>query len=159
MKPNAYGTAEVITDKQALESAIKYHQTEAPCPLFKDNILWDIGTLGDGPEEENILNSTCTPTKGTSEPVDTFLKCMQRSSKIPSLEIDNCLMSQAEFVSSWRRVKTAISFIDPHIGHYKAATQHHPKLAQFFHLKSEIPFLGGFTLTRYGKGLDVMIMK
>ena len=164
MKPNADSTVEEIMDKQALELAIieenlkKYHQIEMLCPLIEDQILQDIRTLGDGPEVENILNSSYIPPTGMSKPVDTFLKCMQRSSKIPLLEIEDCLMSQKEFVSNWRRVKTATSLIGLHIGHYKVDTQH-PKLAQLFHLKLEIPFLEGFALTRYRKGLDIMIMK
>ena len=134
--PKADGTVEELTDKQALDSAIIeenlkiYHQTEESCPLFEDNIFRDIGPLRDRPVVQNILNGTYTPHKGSSERVDEFLQNMRKSSKVPSLEIQDCLMSQTEFISSWKQVKTNTSSIRPHIRLYKVATQH-PKLAHF----------------------------
>ena len=71
---------------------------------------------------------------------------MRKSSSIKDLSINECLMSLQKFYDSWKNVKERTSSIGPHILHYKAETQH-DRLAHMFHMKSEIPLLGGFALS------------
>ena len=141
------------------ENVKKYHQTEATCPLFNPAIYNNIGSIGTGPASTAILEGHLDPhtSTGTATTKD-FLAYMKKTASIPDLDIEDGLMSLQEFRHSWKQVKERTSSIGPHIGHYKAATQN-PMLARLFHLKSEIPLLGGFTPKCYQRGLDVMIMK
>ena len=158
------GSTIKLTYKESLENAIikentkKYHQTESSCPLFHPSIYNQIGSIGDGPAASDILNRTFEPPEVISQSTKDFLTYVQKSSSIQDLSIEECLMSLQDFKTRWRNVKERTSSIGPHIGHYKAATQH-DGLSRLFHLKSEIPLLGEFAPSSYKKGLDVMILK
>ena len=56
-----HSTSSELTSKLALESAViqenlkKYHQTEATCPLFQDDLYHVIGPCGNSPTVPDIL--------------------------------------------------------------------------------------------------------
>ena len=55
------------------ENSGKYNQN-GDCPLLQDDLLRDLGILGDGPEVDKVLNGTYEPPASTSWATHRWLR-------------------------------------------------------------------------------------
>ena len=81
---NADGSSSELTKKEEVESAIiqsnerKYHQTEGGPQLIEPFLTRDIGTFGDGPKVDDILDGTYSPPPASTDATVAFLEACKR---------------------------------------------------------------------------------
>ena len=81
---NADGSFLELTDKDEVEAAIiksnerKYHQTEGGSQLLEPFLTQDIGTCGDGPKVNEILDGTYLPPPSSTDATIAFLAACKR---------------------------------------------------------------------------------
>lgn len=158
------GTVTELTAKDGVENAIiksnerKYHQTEGSSQLIPDAIVQDLGSFGDGPRVEQVLNGTYIPPPGTSEATKDFLQACQYPDNLQR-QID--LPTPVRYwnvVKTWKQRKEATTSANQHVGHYKAIMRH-PTLSWLLFQRAEIPIISGYSPSRHRECVNLMIMK
>ena len=158
---NQDGTKTDLTEAKELQEAInkenetKMHQTESTCLFKRGQLYHQFGDLGLGPGTQRVLDGVFQPPSSISQGTKDFLA----HCKIPSTECKtDMLRSVEEYKSSWDHAKERTSSRSIHFGHFKAATKHTTNLLVHYTL-AEIPFRAGYSLKRWKKATDVMILK
>ena len=157
---NPDGTRKDITDKIQmqeainLENKIKMHQTEATCPFKQKPLREHFGDVGHGKSTEEVMDGSFQCPDMVSDATKEYLQQCQLNpdtmTQIPR--------SVEDFKQSWEKAKEATSSRSIHFGHFKAATSHSLNLLLHYAL-AEIPFRSGYSLKRWKKATDVMILK
>ena len=127
-----------MTELIAEENREKFHQTYN-CPLFQQQILDDLGLLGDGPEVVNVLNGTYNPTEGTSWATRRWLQHMTISDPTPRSEITTSLK---ECRQGWNKVNEKNASGELNMGHFKAAAMH-SRLGWMNFVMAVLPYTAG----------------
>ena len=158
------GTVTELTAKDDVEKAIiksnekRYHQTEGGSQLISDAMVQDLGSYGDGPRVEEVLNGTYTPPPGTSEATKDFLQACQYPDNLQRPIDLPTPVRYWNVVKTWKQRKEATTSANQHIGHYKAIMKH-PNLSWLLFQRAEIPIISGYSPSRHRKCVDLMIMK
>ena len=154
------GTIKEITDPDEMNEYIvdenreKFHQTRN-CPLLFEQLLADLGLMGDGPEAINVLNGTYIPPEGTSWATTRWLQQMKITHPVARQEI---VTSLKEYRQGWKKAKERTASGELHMGHFKAAAVH-KKLGWMNFVLSVLPYTAGYVPKRWQKGTDVMLLK
>ncbi len=154
------GSIREITDPEEMnghiadENRSKFYQTRN-CPLLREELLKDLGLLGDGPEVINVLNGTYSPPPGTPWAVKRWLQHMKISNPIARKEI---VTSLRDYRQGWKKANEKTASGELHMGHFKAAARH-KRLGWFNFLMAIVPYSAGYVPNRWKKGTDVMILK
>ena len=157
---NPDGTTKEVTDPDEMndhiadENRSKFHQTEN-CPLLEENILKDLGLLGDGPEIINVLNGTYIPPEGTSWATRRWLQQMKISNPMARNEI---VTSLKDYRDGWKKSNERTASGELHMGHFKASAAH-DRLGWFNFLMALLPYSCGYVPSRWQQGTDVMLLK
>ncbi len=149
-----------VTEKDEMEDRImpeneaKFHQTQHT-PLLHDDIINDIGLMGDGPKVDQVLDGTYEPPDSCSWATKRWLQQMKTDDTALRKEIITTL---ADFRQGWKQVKEKTSSGIHHFGHFKSGCLH-KKIGWFLFLRSVLPYNRGYSPTRWQQGTDVMILK
>ena len=158
---NSEGDKTDITEKEQMEETIinenrkKYHQSEKSCPFLKDPLLEDFGDYGEGYATEEVREgSYVTPEEIDEYTKEFLLVCAKKEDD----ELATFERSAIEYKRSWNKMNEKISSIHLHFGHFKAACRN--DLVMMVHyILAEIPFRSGYSLNRWQKATNVMILK
>ena len=125
------------------------------------------------PQQSSPANSRCTPSTrcrrdresmiaplGTDEYTKLFLKCARRPAHVPNLTISD-KFSTKNYIKRWnsRREKTSSSQSGRHFGHYKVQHKLRKQHQDIFAGMANIPYRTGYSVQRWRKVIDVLIMK
>ena len=129
-------------------------------PLRSLPLLEDFGYTGDTQAGDSVTTGTYIPPEGKDEYTKLFLKCAQRTSHVPDLTISD-RFSTKKYIKRWkcRREKTSSSQSGRHFGHYKVQHKLRKEHQDIFAGMANIPYCTGFSLHRWRKVMDVIIMK
>ena len=157
-----------IGDKHELEQTL-LHRNEAKFRESRDSVFAtssigeDIGILGDGDAVEQILNGTYTLREDilqrhNSEIIRIFIQELaQHNKEVESIDPLITTQDMKELFGNTRE-KTSSSPSGLHVGHYKAGYEN-AEIAEILTSFTALPFLYGFTLSRWKKSLHVMLPK
>ena len=156
----ADGTVKEITQPKEMEKCLLQQNRSTfnqngDCPLLQDQLLTDLGLLGDGPEVINVLNGTYDPPEGTSAATILWLKQMAISHPFARCEISTSLKSYRQ---GWKLAKERTATGNLHVGHFKAGALH-KKLGWLNFMMAVLPYTAGYVPLRWRKGTDVMLLK
>ena len=161
----ANGNSIKYTEKEDIEKALctvneaKYHQTEGGSQLLQKEFMDLLGTHGEGPEVNNVLEGTFSYPLNTSEATKDFLQACRRPDNIKDIPSEkNPVQRFNAFVKSWKIRKERTISANQHIGHYKACMTH-PFLNWSLFLRHEIPTITGYSPQRHRKCIDLAILK
>ena len=153
------------TSKQEVEAAhIKYLPELFLCgdetPLRQNPLLKAFGYRGDTVRGDEVTAGTYIPPPDTDEYTKLFLKCMKRPDHVPESAIPD-IFSTNDYVKRWksRREKTSSSRSGRHFGHYKLQHKLKQKYKDMFATMANIPYRTGYSVKRWQKVIDVLIMK
>ena len=161
---NADGSFSELTDKDEVEAAIiksnerKYHQTEGGSQLLEPFFTQDIGTCGDGPKVNEILNGTYLPPPASTDATIAFLEACKRPDNFIDATHQSAPTRYWNQVRTWRQRKEKTTSANQHIGHFKAVMTH-SSLSWLFFQRAEIPTISGYSPSRHRTCVDLMIMK
>ena len=161
---NADGTFSELTDKEEVETAIiqsnehKYHQTEGGLQLLEPFLTQNIGTFGDGPKVNEILDGSYTPPPSLTDATIAFLEACKRPDNFIATTQKSGPARYWNEVRTWRQRKENTTSANQHIGHFKAVMQH-PSPSWLFFQRVEILTISGYSPARHRSCIDLMIMK
>ena len=136
------------------ENRNKFHQMEK-CPLFYEDLIADLGLMGDGPEVESVLNGFYIPPEGIRCATAHWLKQMKKKNSEAQSEI---FTSLKDYQHGWKLTKEKTASGELHMGHFKAGAMH-KKLGWFNFVMAILPFSAGYVPSRWQQGTDVMLLK
>ena len=151
-----------ISDQEAVERAIaannskRFHLTSST-PLMSKYMQQKLGFLATKETAHAIRNKEFVPDPHLDEYTNFFLSFVSSRSQLPPVSAS---VETNDFIKYWKgaRERTSSSLSGRHFGHYKAAAQHH-KLAEIHASIAHIASTTGHCLTRWCKGLTVMLEK
>ena len=154
------GSIKEITRQGTMERHIirenrnKVHQSEN-CPLFHDDLVKDLGFMGDGPEVDNVLDGSYLPPEGIGWATARWLKHMKRTNPVAQSEISTSLK---DYRHGWKLTKERTASGELHMGHFKAGAMH-KKIGWFNFVMAVLPYSSGYVPNRWRQGTDVMLLK
>ena len=160
------GTVREFTSRSEVEEQIieenerKYHQTESGgCQLTDEVFVRQLGTHGNGPAVQSVLDGTYVPPPEASEETIEFLEACQYVDNVQSvIGTDNVITRYRNMVASWANRKEKTTSYHHHIGHYKAVMKDE-YLSWFFFQRAEIPSISGYSPAQFRECIDLMILK
>ena len=136
------------------ENQAKYNQN-GDCPLFEDELLRDLGILGDGPEVHKVLDGTYKPPPSASWATRRWLRQMKITNGTARKEITTSLK---EYRKGWKMAKERTASGELHMGHFKVGATH-KRIGWLNFVMAVLPYTAGYVPLRWRKGTDVMILK
>ena len=129
-------------------------------PLRSSPLVQEFGYMGDTTAGDEVTAGTYVPPHDTDEYTKLFLKCMKRPDHVPESAIVD-IFSTDDYVNRWkcRREKTSSSRSGRHFGHYKIQHKLQSKYRDMFAVMANIPYRTGYSVKRWQKVIDVLIMK
>ena len=129
-------------------------------PLHTQPLVAEFVYTGNTQTGDKVASCTFSPPAGTDEYTKLFLKCLKRPSHVPDCTISD-VFSTADYVNRWktRREKSSSSASDRHFRHYKVLHLLPEKYQDIFASMANIPYRTEYSVKRWQKLIDVLIMK
>jgi len=154
-----------LTDRKDVEREHLKHLPELflcadDTPLRSPPLLNEFGYTGDTAAGDQVTAGTYIPPEGTDEYTKLFLKCAQRPAHVPDNTISDRFTTK-NYIKRWksRREKTSSSQSGRHFGHYKVQSKLRKEHQDIFAGMANIPYRTGYSVQRWRKVIDVLIMK
>ena len=153
-------TSRKDVEQANLEHLPELYLSADDTPLRQPPLLDEFGYTGDTKAGDEVTAGTYIPPEGTDEYTKLFLKCARRPAHVPDLTISD-KFSTKNYIKRWksRREKTSSSQSGRHFGHYKVQHKLRQQHQDIFAGMANIPYRTGYSVQRWRKVIDVLIMK
>ena len=125
------GEVQEFTNKKDMEKVIatsnelKWHQTEGGSQLHSDSFISKLGSFGNGPDVNKVLDGTFNSPPGTSVATKDFLNACRRPHNLNIIQSESDILTRyATAMASWEARRESTCTYGQHVGHYKAACRH-----------------------------------